>query len=257
MRITITDADGLRLLHFGTGWCQGLMRIDAPDRLELEYAVRMSAWLLFHETPSLAGKHLLTLGLGAGSLTRFAHRVLGMQATAVEIDARVIEACRAHFMLPPDSHRLRVVHADARDFVAQQRGQPAFDILQVDAYDASVRKPALDTEAFYADCRAVLRPGGTVAVNLIGRALDVPGSVGRMRRGLRPAGIWQFPPTPSGNVVVVAHCGAMPPDDVLAARAAQVEQRWELPASDWVAMARRSAGSIPGLPTGPQTRRNG
>lgn len=48
------------------------------------------AWLLFRATDSLGGKHLLTLSLGAGTLTRFAHRVLGMQA-GVEIDAGVID----------------------------------------------------------------------------------------------------------------------------------------------------------------------
>ena len=245
MEIVVTENEGLRLLQFGTRWCQGVMRIAAPDRLELEYAVRMSAWLLFHDSATLVGKHLITLGLGAGSLTKLAHRVLGMQATAVEIDAGVIEACQRHFMLPPDGDRLRTVHADAADFIARPGSRSSFDVLQVDAYDASVEKPALDTEAFYADCRASLREGGTVAVNLIGRGLDVRESVARIRNGLRPRTVWQFPPTGADNVVVIAHCGEVPADDVLAARAGEIEQRWDLPASDWLAMARRSAG-LPG-----------
>ena len=240
MDIVVTEAEGLRLLHFGTSWCQGAMRLDAPDRLEMEYAVRMSAWLLFHDPESLGGKHLLTLGLGAGSLTRFAHRVLRMQATAVEIDERVIEACRSHFMLPPDGGGLRVVHADALDYMAQPGRAGGVDVLQVDAYDASVDQPALDTEAFYADCRASLREGGTVAVNLIGKALDVRACVGRIRAGLRPREVWQFPPTRAGNVVVVAHCGEVPPEAVLAARARAIETRWDLPAPGWLGMARRS-----------------
>ncbi len=249
MDIEVTEAEGLRLLRFGTHWCQGAMRIDAPDRLELEYAVRMSAWLLFHNPATLAGKHLVTLGLGAGSLTRFAHGVLGMRATAVEIDARVIAACRTHFMLPPDGDGLRVVHADAADYMARQRRRRSIDVLQVDAYDASVDKPALDTEPFYADCRASLRAGGTVAVNLVGQALDVRASVARIRAGLQPRTLWQFPPTDAGNVVVVAHCGEAPAEDLLATRAAEVERRWDLPASSWLAMARRwQAPPSPGDP---------
>lgn len=239
MDILITETEGLRLLQFGTQWCQGAMRIDAPDRLELEYAVRMSAWLLFHDASSLAGKHLVTLGLGAGSLTRFAHGVLGMQATAVEIDARVIDACREHFMLPPDGNGLRVVHADAAEFVARPENTGSIDVLQVDAYDAAVEKPALDDEAFYAHCRASLREGGTVAVNLIGRDLDVRGSVARIRKALQPRAVWQFPPTEAGNVVVIAHRGEPPSEAVLAARASEVQRRWDLPASGWLAMARR------------------
>lgn len=243
MEIVITEAEGLRLLGFGTGWCQGAIRLDDPDRLELEYAVRMCAWLLFHDPASLRGEHLVTLGLGAGSLTRFAHRVLGMRATAVEIDAGVIEACRTHFLLPPDGEGLQVVHGDAAGYVARPAVRGSIDVLQVDAYDASVEAPALDTEAFYADCRAGLRVGGTVAVNLVGRGLDVRASVGRLRAGLRPQAVWQFPPTAAGNVVVIAHCGTVPGEDVLAARAAEIERRWDLPARQWLAAARRSAGT--------------
>ena len=244
MDIVVTEAEGLRLLNFGTPWCQGAMRLDAPDRLELEYAVRMSAWLLFHEPASLPGKHLVTLGLGAGSLTRFAHRVLGMQSTAVEIDAGVIAACRTHFMMPTEGDGLRLVHGDAAEFMARPAIRRSIDVLQVDAYGAPVERPALDTEAFYADCRASLREGGTLAVNLIGRALDARGSVARLRNGLRPRAVWQFPPTEAGNVVVIAHCGEIPPEDVLAARAAEIESRWDLPAPGWLAMARRSATTL-------------
>lgn len=241
MDISVTEDDGLRLLRLGgTPWCQGAMRLDAPDQLELEYAARMFAWLLFHDLDRLEDRHLVTLGLGAGSLTRFAHRVLGMQSTAVEIEQGVIDACRTHFLLPPDGDGLRVVHADARDFVGRESNRRSIDVLQVDAYDAFVEQPVLDTEAFHADGRASLREGGTVAVNLIGRGMDVRASVARIRAGLRPGTVWQFPPTEAGNVVVIAHCGAVPDDDVLAARAEVIEDRWDLPAPAWLAMARRS-----------------
>ncbi len=241
MDIAITEDDGLRLLRMGgTPWCQGAMRLDAPDQLELEYAARMFAWLLFHDLDRLEDKHLVTLGLGAGSLTRFAHRVLGMRSTAVEIEQGVIDACRTHFLLPHDGDGLRVVHADARDFVGQGNHRGSIDVLQVDAYDAWVEQPVLDTEAFHADCRACLREGGTVAVNLIGRAMDVRASVARIRAGLRPGAVWQFPPTEAGNVVVIAHRGEVPDDGLLAARAAVIEDRWDLPAPRWLAMVRRS-----------------
>lgn len=241
--MVVTEAEGLRVLRFGTHWCQGAMRLDAPDQLELAYAIHMCAWLLFHDPDALADQHLVTLGLGAGSLTRFAQRVLGMRATAVEIEAAVIDACRTHFLLPPDGERLRVVHADAAEYMAQHCGAGTVDVLQVDAYDAEVERPVLDTEAFYADCRASLRPGGTVVVNLMGRQLQVRESVARIRRGLLPQAVWQLPPTASGNVVVIAHCGEVPPEDVLATRADTIAARWGLPAHGWLAMARRATGT--------------
>lgn len=221
--------------------CCGSARTGAPLRLELEYALRMSAWLLFHDLDTLAGKHLATLGLGAGSLTKFAHGVLGMHATAVEIDARVIAICREQFMLQPDGDRLRVVHADAATFMAHAVPLDSVDVLQV-AYDASVDAPALDSEHFHADCRRRLRADATVAINLIGRAVDVRASVARLRAGLQPRCVWQFPPTDAGNVVVISHCGAVPAEEVLVARADEIERRWDLPARGWLAMARRVAG---------------
>lgn len=243
MPVVVSEAEGLRLLTFGTGWVQGAMRLDAPDRLELAYAVRMSAWLLFHDPQALEGRHLVTLGLGAGSLTRFAHRTLRMRATAVEIDAAVIAACREHFLLPADGDGLQVVHADAAAYIAQPALRQDIDILQVDAYDAEARRPVLDSEAFYADCGAALRGDGTLAVNLLGEDLDVRASVGRLRTGLRPRALWQFPPTPSGNVVVIAHLGDPPSEALIATRAAQIEAQWDLPAAAWAAMARRSGAT--------------
>lgn len=240
MSVQIDEADGLRRMWFGTRWCQGAMRIDAPERLELAYALRMFAWLLFHDLDSLHGKHLVTLGLGAGSLTRFAHRVLGMQTTAVEIDPEVIEACRQHFDLPADGAGLHVVQGDAAEYLGSPGLAGSIDVLQVDAYDAAVEAPALDSAAFYAHCRASLRPGGTLAVNLVGEGLDVRASVARIREGLQPRTLWQFPPTEAGNVVVLAHCGDVPPEDELAPRAAAVERQWDLPAIGWLAMARRT-----------------
>jgi spermidine synthase len=242
-RLTITETDGLRLLRFGTGWVQGAMRLDDPDRLELAYAVQMCAWLLFQPPDALPRLHLATLGLGAGSLTRHAHRVLGVQATAVEIDPAVIAACRAHFALPPDGDGLRVVQADARDWIAAPAQRASLDVLQLDAYDAAVEAPALDGEPLYAACRAALRPGGTLVANLVGARLDRRASVDALRRGLRPAAVWQFPPTDAaGNVVVVAPCGPLPGEAELAARAAAIEARWSLPARAWLASVRRGPG---------------
>lgn len=237
--ITITEEDGLRMLGFGTRWCQGMMRIAEPDALELEYAVRMFAWLLFREPDDVQGARLVTLGLGAGSLTRFAHRVLRMRTTAVEIDDAVIAACREHFMLQAQAGGPELLHADGGAFVQEASNAGRFDVIQVDAYDARVQAPALDTEAFYADCGRCLRPGGTLAVNLVGEALDARASVARVRAGLQAACVWQFPPTPTGNVVVIAHGGVQPEDALLTQRASIIEARWGLPASRWCASARR------------------
>src|SRR5215475_8000192 len=70
--VTFSEEGGVRYLHFGTEWVQGAMRLRKPDHIELEYAQQMMAWLLFLETP----QRIVQLGLGAASLTKFAHRFL-------------------------------------------------------------------------------------------------------------------------------------------------------------------------------------
>ena len=88
-----------------------------------------------------------------------------------------------------------------------------------------------------------MRRGQTVGPlsRIFGRGLDVRACVARLRRGLAPREVWQFPPTEAGNVVVLAHGGDVPAESVLAARAADIERRWDLPARDWLGMARRTA----------------
>ena len=69
--VNLSESDGVRYLHLGTEWVQGSMRIDAPFDIDLEYVQRMMAWLLFVPPASVAGRHAMQLGLGAGAVTKF------------------------------------------------------------------------------------------------------------------------------------------------------------------------------------------
>jgi len=69
--VNLSEHDGVRYLHLGTEWVQGSMRIDAPFELDLDYVQRMMAWLLFVPEGSVAGRHAMQLGLGAGAITKF------------------------------------------------------------------------------------------------------------------------------------------------------------------------------------------
>src|SRR5690606_3604285 len=110
--LNIMEGDGVRTLHFGSPAVQGAMRIDQPDALELEYVRQMMAWLLFRGNV----RHVVQLGLGAASLTKFCYRRLpDAMVTAVELDPEVIRACREHFALPPDDERLSVLNMDAME----------------------------------------------------------------------------------------------------------------------------------------------
>jgi spermidine synthase len=61
----------------------------------------------------------MQLGLGAGSLTKFCHKVLRMKTTAIELNPQVVVACRGWFKLPADNARLQVMLADAAEEIAE------------------------------------------------------------------------------------------------------------------------------------------
>ena len=238
---TIAEHDGLRTLHLGeTAWIQGAMLVRKPRVLVLEYIQRMMAWTLWRDTPEVARGHAVQLGLGAGAITRFCHQVLRMQrVTAVELNPGVIAACRHGFRLPADDARLAVREQDAGAWVGDDANLQCAQVLNVDLYDHEAAAPVLDTQAFYAACRDVLAHGGLMSVNLFGRAASFEASAGRIAAAFGRDQVWSLRPTREGNTVVVAARGVVVPSrEVLAARAANIEQRYGLPARKWLRMVR-------------------
>ena len=230
--LTFSEHDGVRYLHFGTDWIQGAMRLSRPDRIELEYAQQMMAWMLFIHAP----RHVVQLGLGAAALTKFCYRQLvDAEITAVELNPGVIAAARSMFRLPPDDERLRVVEGDALAFVENEAHHDGIDALQVDLYDATARGPVLDSLEFYAACRACLRGPGMMTVNLFGDH----SSFGRNIKAIGAAfegRVLALPEVHAGNRIALAFNG--PALDVtwseLYERADAIEASTRLPARSWL-----------------------
>ena len=211
------------------------MRIAAPFELELEYVQRMMAWLLFAAPGSVTGRHAMQLGLGASAITKFCYRKLSMTCTAVELDPRVADVCRAWFKLPAEGPRLRVVIADAAREIRRDEWLGAVDALAVDLYDGDAAAPVLDSAAFYADCRRTLTDDGVMTVNLFGRSENFARSLAHISTAFGAQAVWQFKPTREGNTVVLAQrTPQRPARGVLQARAEVIEARWGLPATKWL-----------------------
>jgi spermidine synthase len=243
---TISEGDGVRYLHLDSPWVQGAMRLRKPLALELEYVQRMMAGLLLLPVPSgpdtspgwqeLAA---LQLGLGAASLTRFCHGVLGLRTTAVEINPSVIDACRIWFRLPADDARLQVVQADAAAYVQQADAAGTFSLIQVDLYDHEAAGPVLDSLAFYAACRALLTPDGVMTVNLFGRDASFERSAAHIAQAFAGGQVFGLRPTREGNTVVVASAAPeLPSREEMSQRARYIEDHWKLPAGKWLRMIR-------------------
>jgi len=234
--VSISEDGDVRHLHLGTPWIQGSMRIDDPFALELEYIQRMMAWLLFIEPASVAGRHAMQLGLGAGAITKFCRKKLRMCCTAIELNPQVENVCRTWFKLPPDGPNQRVVLADAAQEIQKPEWQGTVDALSVDLYDHEAAAPVLDSAAFYADCHALLTEDGCMTVNLFGRSSNYERSVACMAEAFGKENLWTFKPTREGNTVVLARrTVALPPQRATwQTRAEAIQARWDLPAPKWL-----------------------
>ena len=233
--VNFSDEGNVRHLHLGTIWIQGSMRLDDPTALVHEYIQRMLVWLLFVDADSVPKRQALQLGLGAGSLTKFCHKPLGMKTTAVELNPQVLAACRGWFKLPADNGRLQVILNDAALEIQKPLWWGTVDALQVDLYDHEAAAPVLDSEAFYADCRRLLTEDGCMTVNLFGRSSSYARSVGKIAGVFGRDAVWAFKATREGNTVVLAQrTPARPTRGVLAERAEIIQTRWGLPAEKWL-----------------------
>ena len=238
-RITLSEEDGVRYLHFGSQWVQGAMRIARPWAIEIDYVRDMMAWLLFLAPPP----RILQLGLGAAALTKYCwRRYPESRVTAVERSDAVIASARRDFALPPDDERLRVVRADAGEFVARRSEQHRYGVIQVDLYDRQARGPVIDSLAFYRRCRRALAPSGILVVNLFGEHDSYLRSTGRVGEAF-DGRLLTLPPLPAGNVVLLAFEG--PPLRIawpaLRRRARELD-RAGLPASAWLEALRGQQG---------------
>jgi spermidine synthase len=198
--ITMSEEGGVRFLHFGSPWIQGAMRIRKPFDLEIEYTRDMMAWQEHLEAP----QHIVQLGLGAASLTKYCYREYpDARITAVEINPAVVICCRQFFKLPPDDERLKIVVDDAANWVARPANRNACDVLQVDLYDATARGPVHDSPEFYTACRKALTRGGVMTVNLFGHGAGFEDSYTAIAQAFTGQ-CYALPQVDAGNRVVVA-----------------------------------------------------
>ena len=196
--VQVNEEEGVRYLQFGAHWIQGAMRLNRPWALELEYARDMMVPLLLRgdEWP----RSVLTIGLGAGSITKFLYRyVPEARLDVVEIDPEVILTAWTFFKLPAENERLRIEIGDGYKYVAGTRQR--YDLILLDGFDAKVEAGNLDSPAFYKMCRARLNPGGIVATNLVSRRGRPKESIARISK-VFDARVLVLPPNEANTIAI-------------------------------------------------------
>lgn len=160
--IEIVEEDGVRVMQIGGRAIQSAMRLDAPDRIELDYVRAMLAFLLFCPKP----REVLMVGLGGGSMARFLHQKMPQtRVTVVEINPGVVTVARKYFHFPEEDDRLEVVVGDGAEVVPQRPA--SCDALVIDGFVNGSPAKDLCTQSFYDGAFAALREGGVMVANFM------------------------------------------------------------------------------------------
>lgn len=197
---TISELDGVRYLHFSSPWVQGAMRIAKPNELVLEYTQQMMAWLLFKHLND--EDEIAILGLGAGSLLRYALFHTKNHIESVERNPLVTAICRTYFRLPSIA-RCKVTHEDAENWVTNKDNQNKFAVIMIDLYDAHAQGPVCDSLDFYENCRACLSENGIATINLFGNHPSFQDNIENISQAFNSNYV-TLPTTKDGNTVVLA-----------------------------------------------------
>jgi spermidine synthase len=181
--IEIVEEDGVRVLQIGGDAIQSAMRLDAPDRIELDYVRAMMAFLLFCPRP----RDVLMVGLGGGSMARFVHQHMpGTRVTVAEINPGVVTVARKYFHFPEGDERLEVVIGDGAEIVP--RRPESCDVLVVDGFVNGRPAKDLCTQSFYDAASAALRKRGVLVANFMSDDKRLETYCGRIEKsfGSRP-----------------------------------------------------------------------
>ena len=148
--------------HHRSEEVQSRLSLTDPLALLSDYTQAMLLFLAWQPAP----QHILLVGLGGGRLQMVLHHYL--QDTVlftVEIDPLTVEVARRFFGFASEVHQQLTVK-DGRNYLRSLPTEAPYDVILLDAYQASGIPLHLCTREFYAECRAVLAPSGVIATNL-------------------------------------------------------------------------------------------
>lgn len=162
----VVDANGYRLLLVSGNnkTAMSIMPLSTPDAL-VPYTAAMLMPLPFFAQL----KDIVLIGLGGGQQAKFIHnRLLDTRLVALEIDPAIVRIARSHFKLPPNDARLSVLTEDGGAYIHAHPN--SCDLILSDGYDQTFTMDStLVGESFYQACHRALRPGGMMAINLLGK----------------------------------------------------------------------------------------
>jgi len=142
-------------------YIESLVDLRDPDAMPVQYNQIMPVALAYTQ----GVKHILMIGLGAGSISTYLGRAIpDAQIDVVELDPGVIAAGKQYFGLR-ETDNVHFIESDGRVYL--RRHKDAYDLILLDAFRELGVPFHMLTREFYALVKEHLAPGGAVASNVV------------------------------------------------------------------------------------------
>ncbi len=176
--ILVKEEEQQRILHFDNSY-QSAIDLKKPLNMLFDYTSYLHLGVVAHPQPVKA----LFIGLGGGLAPyKFFNDYQTLETIdIVEIDPEVVKVAKKYFRIPSDP-KLHITVQDGRLFVEKAARKicadklTPYDIIIIDAYNATSIPFHLTTYEFLQSVRKILAKDGVVVSNIIG-AYDGPGSI--------------------------------------------------------------------------------
>jgi spermidine synthase len=156
------DSTGARHLVFNpVKGSQGIWNPKTPDEIISNYCKYMT---LFMTMIDHKPERVLFIGMGVGVVPRFVGKHFpGTIIDVVEIDPDIPDIACKYFNYVKTA-RTNIIIKDGRDFINLAKNK--YDLVFIDAYNATSIPFQLTTLEFYRKIRDALKPDGIVSVNI-------------------------------------------------------------------------------------------
>lgn len=199
-------------------YTESAMKLSDPGALTVEYTRYMTLGIAYppkHE-------RILEIGLGGGRTVSYLKAALPDTAIlTAEIDKDVVDLAKKYFKFT-ESASMRAVVADGRSFL--MRDNDKWDVILIDAYRGPFVPFHLLTKEFYTLVKSRLAPGGVVVQNIEPSTMLFDSATATLNSVFPSVDLYEG----GGNVVAIGYDGPSLRQADLLARAAKVQERYNL-----------------------------
>jgi spermidine synthase len=200
----------------GWDYDESIINLKDPDDLPVKYTRNMTLGVIYPEDV----KSALMLGLGGGSISTYLGRHMpDLPIDTVEIDPKVIAAAKTFFGIR-ETGKVRYLEGDGRVFL--NRHKATYDLILVDAFHGGYVPFHLLTKEFYTLLKQRLTPTGAAAFNVHDGTKLYASTVLTLAAVFPSVHLY---PSGEGEVIAIATAAPAPSDEVLARRAAALQEQ--------------------------------